>query len=284
MNRKHLSLSARITGTSALAMLLLAGTVNAATIYSAGVGQVGSGPVFDYNTGNAGATAAAYTVSRGDVKIYGEASASGNTIQNYIEVVHNPDAWFFGSYEIPEVTGRIIMEDVIFSSINGTDTGWINVSANFTRSSTLVTTLVNAKLGTPSTTPSYSIAIGGGMSLYQPTDVCSYNCRGGSYYFQQESYNSAPGGDNISVAPNLTTSNISVLLNTPYTFEFWYTTNQASADAAISASLSFNGFNLDPGYTSNVSAVPLPASLWLFASGLVGLVGIQKRRKNCATC
>ena len=279
---KHNTHSGRLARGAGIGLLALSGMANAATIYSAGVGWVGSGPGFDYSTGNAGASTAAFTENRGDVKIYGEASASGYTIQNYIEVTHNPNAWFFGSYNTPEVSGRIIIEDVIFSSLNGTDTGAINVSANFSRSSSLITTLVNAQLGTPSTTPSYSVAIGGGMSLHQPTGNCSTSCGGGSYNFQTERYSSSPIGDNISVAPSLTTSNFSVLLNTPYTLEFWYTTNQTSADATVSASLTFNGFNLASGYTSNVSSnasvVPLPASLWLLASGLAGLVAVQKRR------
>jgi hypothetical protein len=29
-----------------------------------------------------------------------------------------------------------------------------------------------------------------------------------------------------------------------------------------------------------VSAVPVPAAVWLFASGLLGLVGIARRRKT----
>ena len=276
---KHNTFIGLLAHGAGIGLLAASGMANAATIYSAGVGWLGSGPGFDYSTGNAGASAAAYTTNRGDVKIYGEASASGYTIQNYIEVTHNPDAWFFGSYNTPEVSGRIIIEDVIFSSLSGTDTGSINVSANFSRSSTLVTTLVNPQLGTPSTTPSYSVAIGGGMSLHSINSL-----GGGNYYFQTERYNSAPGGDNISVAPSLTTSTFSVLLNTPYTFEFWYETNQTSNDATISASLSFNGFNLASGYTSNVSgnvsAVPLPASLWLFASGLTGLASLRKKDKN----
>jgi hypothetical protein len=32
--------------------------------------------------------------------------------------------------------------------------------------------------------------------------------------------------------------------------------------------------------TSNVSAVPVPAAVWLFGSGLIGLVGFARREKQ----
>ena len=35
----------------------------------------------------------------------------------------------------------------------------------------------------------------------------------------------------------------------------------------------------EPG-TVNISAVPVPAAVWLFGSGLLGLVGISRRKKE----
>ncbi len=34
-----------------------------------------------------------------------------------------------------------------------------------------------------------------------------------------------------------------------------------------------------PGFSGVVSSVPIPAAVWLFGSGLVGLVGVARRRK-----
>ena len=33
-------------------------------------------------------------------------------------------------------------------------------------------------------------------------------------------------------------------------------------------------------FEGNVSAVPIPAAVWLFGSGLLGLVGVARRRKT----
>ncbi len=41
----------------------------------------------------------------------------------------------------------------------------------------------------------------------------------------------------------------------------------------------FDGQNGDWTVTGTVSAVPVPAAVWLFGSGLVGLAGIARRRK-----
>jgi hypothetical protein len=35
-------------------------------------------------------------------------------------------------------------------------------------------------------------------------------------------------------------------------------------------------------FAANASAVPLPAAVWLFGSGLMGLVGVSRRRKAAA--
>lgn len=45
----------------------------------------------------------------------------------------------------------------------------------------------------------------------------------------------------------------------------------------------FQGFNASFGGTavvSSVSAVPVPAAVWLFGSGLLGLVGVARRKKS----
>ncbi len=42
----------------------------------------------------------------------------------------------------------------------------------------------------------------------------------------------------------------------------------------------FQGFNASFGGTAVVAAVPVPAAVWLFGSGLLGLVGVARRKKS----
>ena len=42
----------------------------------------------------------------------------------------------------------------------------------------------------------------------------------------------------------------------------------------------FNGSTADDFPVSGTSAVPVPAAVWLFGSGLVGLVGVARRRRK----
>ncbi len=52
----------------------------------------------------------------------------------------------------------------------------------------------------------------------------------------------------------------------------------ASATFNYVSSQSVNGFSLDDVTFGSVSAVPVPAAVWLFGSGLLGLIGIAKRK------
>ena len=50
-------------------------------------------------------------------------------------------------------------------------------------------------------------------------------------------------------------------------------------NATITAgSPSFPGFH--PAFTGSLTKVPVPAAAWLFGSGLLGLVGVARRRRN----
>jgi len=49
----------------------------------------------------------------------------------------------------------------------------------------------------------------------------------------------------------------------------------------VSAHTSLGGVQLtNSTYGTDVSAVPVPAAVWLFGSGLIGLVGLVKRKKT----
>jgi hypothetical protein len=72
-----------------------------------------------------------------------------------------------------------------------------------------------------------------------------------------------------------------------------YVTGAALAGTATYVSATFAGLGLTPGtyewtwgsgvsadsLTLNVGAVPIPAAVWLFGSGLLGLIGMARRKK-----
>ncbi len=54
----------------------------------------------------------------------------------------------------------------------------------------------------------------------------------------------------------------------------------ASATFSYVSSQSVNGFSLDDITFGDVSTVPVPAAVWLFGSGLIGLIGVAKRKNT----
>ena len=52
----------------------------------------------------------------------------------------------------------------------------------------------------------------------------------------------------------------------------------ASATFSYVSTQSVHGFSLDDVTIGNVSAVPAPAAVWLFGSGLIGLIGLARRK------
>ena len=85
---------------------------------------------------------------------------------------------------------------------------------------------------------------------------------------------------------NIATSTYNVAGSTGYTT----TLNQLSlgTDDGIGGSPESNGptsgfnpnFDITSVTVTNISAVPVPAAVWLFASGLLGLVGLARRRRS----
>jgi len=80
----------------------------------------------------------------------------------------------------------------------------------------------------------------------------------------------------------------SVNINIPVTSDWDVTsTGNAAGDTAgvlvnaatiTAGSPAFPGFH--PAFTGDLTKVPVPAAVWLFGSGLVGLVGVARRRRR----
>ncbi|MHB8534054.1 MAG: VPLPA-CTERM sorting domain-containing protein [Sulfuricaulis sp.] len=68
-------------------------------------------------------------------------------------------------------------------------------------------------------------------------------------------------------------SDLSVLADGNASTDFYHTARISLIELPQGASLTANGG------TYNVSAVPVPAAAWLFGSGLMGLVGVARRKK-----
>jgi hypothetical protein len=90
-------------------------------------------------------------------------------------------------------------------------------------------------------------------------------------------------------------SGISWTITTPTLWEFFQTESGISLNTIVNSSQgNYPGFNplngiltgdtgntvVDLTLTGTISAVPVPAAVWLFASGIIGLVGFVKRKKN----
>lgn len=86
-----------------------------------------------------------------------------------------------------------------------------------------------------------------------------------------------------NIGPNLLSDSFSINLNPGDTFYLWaslfaQSAAQGTADAANTLTLSFtDSTNLVP--ESSINAVPLPAAIWFLGSGLLGLIGVMRRKK-----
>lgn len=89
---------------------------------------------------------------------------------------------------------------------------------------------------------------------------------------------------------NITTLDSGIFFNIqPLSFSAYWSTTQNPLNAATNYVFYFNGLydfrtiTLE-GYgwalmDGDVGAVPIPSAIWLFGSGLIGLIGISKRKK-----
>ncbi len=61
----------------------------------------------------------------------------------------------------------------------------------------------------------------------------------------------------------------------------WYFSMGSGSQSYFSKSINFNAWAVRSGdvHSGDVSAVPVPATVWLFGSGLLGLIGVAKRKK-----
>ena len=53
-----------------------------------------------------------------------------------------------------------------------------------------------------------------------------------------------------------------------------------SDDGNVIVGTAFNPDGANQSWMVNISAVPLPPALWLFGTGLLGLIGIARRRMS----
>ena len=117
----------------------------------------------------------------------------------------------------------------------------------------------------------------------------------GTYLFNMTSPGGAPVGgsgvrqvwtwdfDGGGGAQNMTFS-WSVNPNIPVTSDWDVTATGTTAVVTVNAatilptSSAFPGFH--PAFSGNLTYVPVPAAVWLMGSGLLGLVGVARRRRS----
>jgi hypothetical protein len=110
-------------------------------------------------------------------------------------------------------------------------------------------------------------------------------------------------GFDVDVGDQITTGMVTVPIGTPFAIEVEFSafagaggtggiggiTGEANTEFDNSLQLNPDSvFDLPTGYTANggdivdnriISAIPLPAAVWLLGSGLLGLLGMARRKK-----
>ena len=119
------------------------------------------------------------------------------------------------------------------------------------------------------------------------SDACSaYSCTGsemGNLFYN------VLGGSAVSPITTIHNANYDLFSNVQSGYYRSATENALNTELAWLFDMS-NGYQLNYGgkvnsyyawavQTGDVSAVPVPAAVWLFGSGLIGLIGLAKRKK-----
>jgi len=133
-----------------------------------------------------------------------------------------------------------------------------------------------------------------GLTTFTPNTPSS-NLFSGAYTHVISDSPNPLNSSGSSFNTNFTTGTISVALNTSYTLYYdagliFSSGGNAAGSMHASMNLLSMPFNLPTGFTVNsadagivnnafVSAVPVPAAAWLFGSGLLGLVGVVRRKR-----
>ena len=129
--------------------------------------------------------------------------------------------------------------------------------------------------------PYASVAAGAGPWSGNPVDCSSASelaCRDNELGYMFYQNNVRPGTTNADLFPTLqdffywTGTESEDLANSAWDFDF-RTALLGESDKGI------NGIWTWAVHPGNVSAVPVPAAVWLFGSGLLGLIGIARRKK-----
>ncbi len=122
-----------------------------------------------------------------------------------------------------------------------------------------------------------------------------YNILGNTPFFDVNGIEQANWGLNNTGADGVNFSNIQSDLLAPSTSFYWTRTEYASSATSTLRSSAWT-FNSDWGMqnfnakeqdyfawavrSGDVTVVPVPAAVWLFGSGLIGLIGIARRKRT----
>ncbi len=136
-----------------------------------------------------------------------------------------------------------------------------------------------------------------GISLIKPPTPTTFNALGlntngvngqplGSFDFGASTGGNWQGGgmpsnglaanSTATFSFNLTGSNLNVLTTNSFANAFSINEQGASTDSFLA--VRFRGFPNGGSDKASASVVPLPAAVWLFAAGVVGLAGLARRR------